>query len=190
MGTRHIIAVQLDGKYRIAQYGQWDGYPAGQGISCLNFLTKEMNEDIFKTALRNSYFIHDKALEAVYEKYGGSAGFISLEDAKRLKADYPTLSRDTGADILRIVQSHPDGIALQNSIAFVGDGLFCEWVWVIDLDHRTFEGYKGFNQTPLKKEDRFFGIAGVEGYEPACIVASFSLDDLPSDEEFLRIMKE
>ena len=30
MGTRHLIAVQLDGEYKIAQYGQWDGYPEGK----------------------------------------------------------------------------------------------------------------------------------------------------------------
>lgn len=32
MGTRHLIAVQIDGAYKIAQYGQWDGNPACTGI--------------------------------------------------------------------------------------------------------------------------------------------------------------
>ena len=27
MGTRNLTAVYLDGEYKIAQYGQWDGLP-------------------------------------------------------------------------------------------------------------------------------------------------------------------
>ena len=38
MGTRHLIIVWYKGKYRIAQYGQWDGYPSGQGLRVLRFL--------------------------------------------------------------------------------------------------------------------------------------------------------
>lgn len=38
MGTRNLTAVYLDGQYKVAQYGQWDGYPEGQGITVLTFL--------------------------------------------------------------------------------------------------------------------------------------------------------
>lgn len=38
MGTRHLIAVCIDGKYPIAQYGQFDGYPEGAGVDILNIL--------------------------------------------------------------------------------------------------------------------------------------------------------
>lgn len=31
MGTRNLTAVYLDGQYKVAQYGQWDGYPEGRG---------------------------------------------------------------------------------------------------------------------------------------------------------------
>lgn len=26
MGTRNLTVVYIDGKYKVAQYGQWDGY--------------------------------------------------------------------------------------------------------------------------------------------------------------------
>ena len=41
MGTRHLICVVSDGDYKVAQYGQWDGYPSGQGAAILEFLHKE-----------------------------------------------------------------------------------------------------------------------------------------------------
>ena len=35
MGTRHLICAISDDEYRIAQYGQWDEYPEGQGAAIL-----------------------------------------------------------------------------------------------------------------------------------------------------------
>jgi len=40
MGTRHLICVVKGKEYIVAQYGQWDGYPTGQGIGVLNFFKK------------------------------------------------------------------------------------------------------------------------------------------------------
>lgn len=38
MGTRHLIAViDRKGTLKVAQYGQWDGYPSGQGVDVLKF---------------------------------------------------------------------------------------------------------------------------------------------------------
>lgn len=33
MGTRHLICVYYKRRFAIAQYGQWDGYPGGQGLT-------------------------------------------------------------------------------------------------------------------------------------------------------------
>ena len=38
MGTQNLTSVWFEGKYRIAQYGQFDGYPSGQGLTVLHFL--------------------------------------------------------------------------------------------------------------------------------------------------------
>ena len=53
MGTRNLTAVMIDGEYKVAQYGQWDGYPSGQGLTCLHFLRETMDEDKFKAATPN-----------------------------------------------------------------------------------------------------------------------------------------
>lgn len=38
MGTRHIIKVRKNGRDWISQYGQWDGYPTGQGVTVMEFV--------------------------------------------------------------------------------------------------------------------------------------------------------
>ncbi|MHC5949058.1 hypothetical protein ACVXZ3_04645 [Providencia hangzhouensis] len=44
MGTRHLICVAKDGDYKVAQYGQWDGYPSGQGLTLLTFLRDKLKK--------------------------------------------------------------------------------------------------------------------------------------------------
>ena len=52
MGTRNLTVVYHGGKHVVAQYGQWDGYPEGQGITCLDFLHRQNgNFDNFKSKL-------------------------------------------------------------------------------------------------------------------------------------------
>lgn len=184
MGTRSLIAVQLDGEYKIAQYSQWDGYPDGQGMTCLNFLREEMVEQKFRDQLRKLRMVHTneelKALQSIYS------------DVKVI----PEFDRDTGADILKIVQ---DGKTVTgcvaNNIGFAAcvACFGCEYVWVIDLDQRMFEAYYGYNRIPLNESARFYFLkdeVDEEGYYPARMVAAWSLNDLPTKEEFLDTFRE
>jgi hypothetical protein len=43
MGTRNLTAVYFKGEFRIAQYGQWDGYISGSGWGILEFLKEKFN---------------------------------------------------------------------------------------------------------------------------------------------------
>ena len=192
MGTRHLIAVQLDGKYKIAQYGQWDGYPEGKGVDVLHFLRNRMDEEKFKVALRRSSFISVKALNKLWKACGmQDDGMILLTDMDTMKRHHPEFHRDTSAKILDLVQSRPNGMQLENSIGFAADGLFCEWAWVIDFDKRTFEGYRGFGSDQLTEQDRFYFLKDLEqnGYSGVKLAAEWSLDRLPTDEDFLSAFK-
>lgn len=84
MGTRNLTAVYLDGQYKVAQYGQWDGYPEGQGITALTFLRDKMDLELFKEALRNSSYIPSEELTALWKQYGADEnGWITMEDSDR-----------------------------------------------------------------------------------------------------------
>jgi hypothetical protein len=189
MGTRNVVAVVVDGQYKIAQYGQWDGYPDGQGADVLEFLRTEMNPKVFKSKVRALRFLTEDERKAEWAAAGAdlTEEWVTWEVSARHKELYPQNSRDTGAGILKLVQDGPDGMTIEDEIAFVADSLFCEWVWVVDLDRNTFEGFEGFNKTPLGNGERFFFLQeGEPEYYPCKLRASFSLDKLPTKEEFLR----
>ena len=192
MGTRHLTIVYVNGEYKVAQYGQWDGYPEGAGAIILDFLKNEFVEDKFRKNLAKLRTIRtDEEREALNTLYG--------------KHFPPEFSRDTGARILKMIQD--DAVRsgfLAKSLDFAADSLFCEWAYVIDLDKRMFEVYNGFNKEPLTKYDRFYFLRDQESeqkytdndgkksivYHGIKLCASWSLADLPDYETFLAACEE
>lgn len=191
MGTRHLICVVNGGDYRIAQYGQWDGYPEGQGVAILDFLKSPMAEQL-KNNLGNCTWLTNDEHEKLWEEFGvdSKQELIDYDVYQDFCSKHPELSRDTGAKILGIVAGATGEIKLQNSLDFSQDSLFCEWAYVVDFDKNTFEVYQGFNQAPLDESERFYTADQKEdenGLYPVKLLKSFDLSALPSEEEFLEI---
>jgi hypothetical protein len=189
MGTRHLIAVVHEGEYKVAQYGQWDGYPSGQGAGVLNFLQEKMDRALFEEKLKNVSFITQEELTQRWVDAGADPGssFVTLQVASTMQARYPENSRDTGSDILAIIQDADRPIKIVNSLDFAGDSVFCEWGYVVDLDKNTFEVYKGFNEIPLTESDRFYGIpSSNDNHHAIRLLKSFDLNNLPTEEAFIE----
>lgn len=174
MGTRSLIVVyDQQGKHRIAQYSQWDGYPAGQGKTVLEFLKDEGAVRM----LRNYRLDGCRFLtEAEIEKIGLEKNPIEQR---------PQLSRNLGADILHLAAT-VDKLALVDSIQFAADSLFCEWAYVISFKDNVFEVYKGFNK--LEPEGRFkdFKTEDDSEYRPVTLIKTYDIGNLPSLGQFVK----
>lgn len=180
MGTRHLIAVARHGEYKIAQYGQWDGYPSGQGTDVLEFAVKLTH--------RETRIKFERALEKVR---WADKDYLNQEQKTYEKTNVlrPELNRGTGAEILNLVM---EGKATQlfDQLSFASDGLFCEYAYVLDLDEDRLEAYVGFQK--MKHSDgRFADMSPESGlehrktyYAPVRLAASWPLRNLPSAEEF------
>lgn len=188
MGTRNLTIVHKNGEYKVAQYGQWDGYPEGLGATLLNFL-KSVNMDSFRNAIDNVSFYTQEELEEIDKSIADRREILPNYEWQR---DYPHLSRDCGGDILnRIVFK---GVTkVKNAIDFAADSLFCEWAYVIDLDTNKFEVYKGFNHEELSSDERFYfledkrdkeNIVGKD-YHPIKFVKAYDIDNLPDEKIFI-----
>lgn len=189
MGTRNLTIVYKDGDYKVAQYGQWDGYPEGLGVNILKFL-HDTNMDDFKYKLNKVSFLSKDENEKLNSYIEGR---ISENPNYEWTKEFPELSRDAGGDILKIILKEEENIKLDNYLNFAADSLFCEYAYVIDLDKNTFEVYEGFIKTPLSEEDRFYFLQERrrdETYYPVKLVKSYALNSLPSEEEFLNDFEE
>lgn len=195
MGTRNLTMVVMNGETKIAQYGQWDGYPSGQGTTCLNFL-HSADLTHFKEQLKKVKFIDEQKQEEIdkfMESIGSDNGWMTGEQADKYHEKYPLLTRDNGAKILNLVNKSTDSeMWLHNNEAFAGDGLFCEWGYVIDFDKNTFEVYKGSGKTPLVEEDRFFKTNETsEGeYYGVKMIKSYNLSELPTVKDFIKELEK
>lgn len=195
MGTRNLTMVIHKQETKIAQYGQWDGYPEGNGTTILTFLRSKERVKKLTKALKHVRFAtadDDKEIENFLESIGCKDGWMNMDQAAKYRERYSYMSRDIGAGILELVANSTDKeIVLRDSTNFAGDSLFCEWAYVVDLDNRKLEVYKGFNTEPLDENERFANIPtdGSEYMGIKCI-KKFDLDKLPTKKEFLKELKE
>ena len=189
MGTRHLIAVQKDGEYKVAQYGQWDGYLSGQGDSILKFF-RANDLETFRNKVDNCFFGTQEQIDEAYAPYTDGNGWMTMEQADAFKlTEFAHLSRDTGADILNVILKSNGPLMQIDNLDFANDSLFCEYAYVIDLDKDILEVYQGFNTDPLPEGARFTGRAKDDGdYQAVKLVASFPLGNLP--ENFDELQKE
>ena len=128
MGTRNLTKViDANGVTRVAQYGQWDGYPEGQGV---NALIHAYSHRTLESKLDNCHFLNQEEMDG-YDSILGASG-------KPVFDVYPTLSRDVCADILGYVTYSTGEVPLVDSSDFENDELFCEGVYTIDFQKKAF----------------------------------------------------
>lgn len=193
MGTRNLICVLKDNEFKVAKYCQWDGYPEGQGDAIREWLIDSYQPDDFAKGLENCYDITDDALHALWIEAGvdpdDKSGMVSMDISNKFNKEHPQLGRDMGAGVLDLIQHSTGPVALQNEIDFAQESLFCEWVYVLNLDTDELEVYTGFNKEPVTK-GRFAGPVNADGYAPVRLVATFDIFNLPEKDEFIAVCEE
>jgi hypothetical protein len=194
MGTRGINVIVANGEIKCSQYNQFDSYPSGQGATVLKFLREEMKSDFKEKVLASTWITPEE-----HQKYWVECGadpesdMVGMDVSDKFKEKYFHLHRDCGANIYSLIQNSSHPLKLQDSIDFAADSLFCEWGYVVDLDKNTFEVYKGFNKQKLGSEERFAFLNEKaekdyrdHQYFPIKLVKAYSLDNLPTKEQFLE----
>lgn len=178
MGTRNLTMVVSNNETKIAQYGQWDGYPDGQGKTILEFL-KSCDLKEFRKKVDSLRFYTNKEIQEINR----------LADWTE---NYPFLSRNIGGEILEAVYNNKVDV-LEDFEEFAAQSLHCEWAYVVDLDKNFLEVYEGFNKNKLKKNERFYHFEAKSkhpDYHPIRLIKKYPLLELPYLEDFINDLTE
>lgn len=158
MGTRNLTLVKdREGKTKVAQYGQWDGYPEGQGSTILEFIRSKDNRNALEEVLKNVRFIDLNAAQPIkdyVEAYDSRCPKWSNEPDKRTDEDKywfdNLISRDVCGKILETLVTidvnllpaeFNKEIYLQDESEFANDSLFCEYAYCVNYQTKKLEVY-------------------------------------------------
>lgn len=162
MGTRGITEVIYEGQTVVSQYGQWDHYPSGQGVTAFEFIRGAGNIDNLKTNLKLVYEPSSEELEKIYAPYTDDRGLMTMDNGDKFSKQYPSLTRDTGAGILEVIANANEPVPIVRDLEFKSDDLFCEGVYTINLDNETFTTKYNDVETVIPFSDIYR--IGVEDY--------------------------
>lgn len=193
MGTRNITAVVHDGKIKISQYGQWDGYYDHTGREilkfCREYLKNKYGREKFTRNVnlcRQVAYSFDKIMDTIISKMGRQNG---KEFCVPLNQLFPQMSRDTGFRILNIIwelapydfdEDDNHNLTQHYPIQLCFD---CDWgieyVNVIDLDNNmiymlTCHPFKGEALETTELIDKT--------YKGQHCYLKFSLDAIPDED--------
>jgi hypothetical protein len=139
MGTRNLTKViDAEGITRVAQYGQWDGYPEYTGTRILDFIKEHKMLEKIEQSLVKARFLAEDELKEISKQYTDEDGLMTMEQAEEYSLNYPSLTRDTGCDILKVLVYSGGSIPLYDDSEFENDDLFCEGVYTLNYQTREF----------------------------------------------------
>lgn len=191
MGTRGFVGFVANEKETIV-YNQYDSYPSGLGVTCLDFIHMVNSWDVpdpwqvVKDQAANLFHV-DEDVPPTEDQVFACAQWTNLNVSNQTVDDWYCLLRETHGNPGAILAS---GHAVHMP-DWPTDSLFCEWGYVFNMDTGTFEVYEGFQESP-HKQGRFANRAGRSnsGYFPVRRVATFVLKQPPTVDEFLKIENE
>lgn len=172
MGTRNLtMVINQEGEIKVAQYGQWDGYPSGVGASVLSFLKNKELVEKLKAKLSIVRFLDEEGIDKEFiESYNknapgwGNQPDNRTDEQKRWFATYCT--RDLADDVLvNIANSEGNEIILINSENTAKTDGWVEYSYVINFKENTLGVYGHIDQSPMK---------------------IYSLDELPEENIFIE----
>lgn len=168
MGTRNLTIVRLNKQVKVAQYCQWGGYPTGQGFTIADFIQKSLKLAEFKKHVSKLKWAKKAEVEKAWVDAGADSNSdtVSSDVSENFKKLHPQFSRDTGAEVLKLIQNGKVQ-SLKNDLSFLKDSLFCEWAYEIDLDRKVVRVFRGFQKDPKKSD----------GYGPAKVFKTIKFKD-------------
>lgn len=180
MGTRGAIGWRKDGVEKIA-YNHFDSYPEELGVDMLKYacrpveaLTADFNDT---EMIDDEVPPTDEQIERCHEHES-----VNLDVSEGKDTDWYCLLRDVQG---KLQETAEVGFMIDYS-AFLEDSLFCEWAYIVNLDTKKLEVYRGFqkgkpgegryaelicaySQETYKEGEKYYGVGLLKEYDLAAL---------------------
>ena len=143
MGTRGAYGFRVDGQDKVT-YNRFDSYPGGLGEEMIGFIRQTPDSELLAIAKRLKMVDGNTApTEKQIEQYRDKT--LDLSVSGQTENEWYCLLRDAQGkpNMWKGTVNH-----MIEGASFLGDSLFCEWAYIINVDIGVLEVYKGFNKNP------------------------------------------
>jgi hypothetical protein len=198
-----LTCVYHRGRFVVAQYCHGDttqhssvlGTQGGedQGMEILKFLWEPGNIERLREGLQHIATLtkegRQQLANSIYHDEYHHEYATPIVKMHRMHNHWPSLSRGTGAGILKLIAR-----ATAEKHTYVPIWLWPDanedymWAYVVDLDQNTFEVFEGTETKQEASTTRFNDVGGDDATVPA-LLKSFSFSQLPATKkEFVRTL--
>jgi len=184
MGTRGAMGFRKDGIDKVT-YNHFDSYPSYLGKALIEFCQKHTIDEMEK--MFNKIKLVDEDEEPTQEQIEVCLEYYDRQYGS-LPGDWYCLLRKGQGDLNCNVKT---GYMI-DSAAFLIDSLSCEYAYIINLDTKMLEIYKGFSKSPGKgryanfkddQESEYYGVNLVNEIPLSEIKGKTWEDMIPGEEE-------
>lgn len=179
MSTRGCIGFRKDGK-DVLQYNHSDSYPDWLGRRMLEYLATHTPDQMAEVVSRLKVVAEDYVPTPEEVEDHCDSFDASVREGSPL--DTYGLLRNAQGDLA--YYDDPRHVLWTDSAGFMGDSLFCEWAYVINLDEGTLEVYAGFNKDP-QAPGRYAASHQDGEYWGVALVRAYPLASLPSGDQLV-----
>jgi len=183
MGTRGIFGFKCGQQYKL-KYNHFDSYADGLGRDVVDFARRidAVNGwDALQEKCENLKLVDDR-IDPTTRQINKYKRYSDLNVNRRSLHDWYALGRNlqNGNMLTEVYSGYVTEMPDDNN--FVKDSLFCEFGYIVNLDERTLEFYRGFSREP-QKGNPFGETPNEDGYYPISLEGSVPLSDIPLDWE-------
>lgn len=171
MGTRGCYGFYKDGVTK-ATYNHFDSYIGGLGKDILDFI-ENTSIPIMNKIFDKIELVRENDIPTI-EQIENCQKFTDLEVSNKSIMDFYCLLRNAQGDLNAY---KTDLKYMIDSKEFLGNSLFCEYGYIINLDKNVLEFYKGFNKVP--QNNRYSKYASKEEeYKECKLLAEYPLTEI------------
>lgn len=186
MSTRGLWGFRKNGQ-DLLTYNHSDSYPSWLGKHICQFISDLMDEELDKFPDMLEPVDEDKPAAEGHIRFCKELGVADFAVASRKETDYYCLLRKTQGNFPfyeGLVKNPPECLKGSKlpfiiSNSFILNSLFCEYAYIINMDKKCLEFWKGFQKKPYKGNR--YGTEATDGYYPCRMLKAYAFTRIRKD---------